>query len=92
PGNIRELRNVIERAMILSRSQVLEVMLSRPAPPPALSASAAIVQQSQRSHILSVLEQTGWRIRGKGGAAELLGVKPTTLESRMQRLGINRPK
>jgi transcriptional regulator with GAF, ATPase, and Fis domain len=45
----------------------------------------------QREHILRVLEQSGWRIRGSGGAAERLGVKPTTLESRMKRLGLRRP-
>jgi transcriptional regulator with GAF, ATPase, and Fis domain len=95
PGNIRELRNIIERAMILARTPVLEITLDRTAlsAAPSLPVSAAdsvTLQQSQRAHILQVLEQTGWRVRGPGGAAERLGIKPTTLESRMQKLGIKR--
>jgi transcriptional regulator with GAF, ATPase, and Fis domain len=50
------------------------------------------LDEAQRSHILEVLEAVGWRVSGSGGAAEVLGVKPTTLESRMKRLGIARPR
>jgi transcriptional regulator with GAF, ATPase, and Fis domain len=91
PGNIRELRNVIERAMILARTTTLRVMLDHTPLPAQLPAPDPVtLQQSQRAYILQVLEQTGWRIRGSGGAAELLGIKPTTLESRMQKLDIKR--
>jgi PAS domain S-box-containing protein len=94
PGNVRELRNVIERAMIVSGSRALDVRL------PALSqveSSSSEASQStsladiERKHILGVLQKTGWRITGKGGAAELLGLKRTTLQSRMGKLGIKRP-
>jgi PAS domain S-box-containing protein len=91
PGNVRELRNVIERAMILCRGPTLEVV--PPAVPDASGkpGGGASFEGAQRQHILSVLEATGWRVRGEGGAAEILGMKPTTLDSRMKRLGIRRP-
>lgn len=101
PGNVRELRNVLERAMILSSGRRLIVerpQSSRPASSPAdLTASAAgsgggrSLQAIEREQIVRVLGETGWRIRGQGGAAEILGLKPTTLEGRMRRLGIRRP-
>ncbi len=90
PGNIRELRNVIERAVILSRGPKLNVEL-----PSAHASSAAAtlsLEDVERAHILRVLEQTGWRVQGNGGAAELLGIKRTTLQNRMKRLGIRRPR
>jgi PAS domain S-box-containing protein len=90
PGNVRELRNVIERAMILFTGPRLRVR------PPAESLSgdsheetSLSMDEVQRRHILKVLEMAGGRIRGSGGAAELLGLKPTTLRSRMQRLGLD---
>ena len=90
PGNVRELRNVIERAMILARGRTLHIALGRtPAAAPA-KASADTREVAARAQILQVLEQARWRIRGPGGAAERLGVKPTTLESRMKRLGLRR--
>jgi formate hydrogenlyase transcriptional activator len=89
PGNVRELRNVIEREMIRAVSPIL-----KPAVPLAgLSRTATRSERLldvQAEHIRSVLESCGWRIRGAGGAAQLLGLKPTTLETRMARLGIFR--
>ena len=99
PGNVRELRNLIERAMILAQGPTLHVALG-PEPMPAtqktrreipLMAPASTLAARECDHIRQVLEQTGWRIRGSGGAAERLGIKPTTLESRMKRLGLRRP-
>ena len=88
PGNVRELRNVIERAMILSTDATLRVEV--PAGGGATAPAHQSLAEVERRHIGAVLEQTGWRIRGRGGAAELLGLKPTTLEARMQKLGLQR--
>jgi formate hydrogenlyase transcriptional activator len=89
PGNIRELRNVVERAIITASGNQLTI------PVPQRSASAAKrsarLADVEREHILSVLESGGWRIRGTGGAAEQLGLPPTTLEARMAKLGLKRP-
>jgi len=90
PGNIRELRNVVERAMITSEGSVLNIELptmpARRPGPGSLSLSAL-----EREHVLAVLQATGWRIRGPRGAAAALGLRPTTLENRMKKLGIVRP-
>ena len=92
PGNVRELRNVIERAVIITTSKQLVV------PAPRLTASRTVPRLNMTltdleiEHIRGVLESTNWRVRGPGGAAERLGLKPTTLESRMARLGIERKK
>jgi formate hydrogenlyase transcriptional activator len=91
PGNIRELRNVIERSLITCTDSVLRAKLPT-ADAAAASAHSQTFEEVQRNHILHVLETVGWRIRGEGGAAEVLGLKPTTLESRMQRLSIVRHK
>ena len=90
PGNVRELRNVIERAMILARSPTLHVSLVRTPTPAPAKALVGPLEASERAHILRALEQTGWRVRGPGGAAQLLGIKPTTLDSRIKKLGIQR--
>jgi formate hydrogenlyase transcriptional activator len=90
PGNVRELRNVIEREMIVATGPTLAVA------PPAVPVSmprrteSLKLEDVQAEHITSVLESCRWRVRGNGGAADRLGVKPTTLESRMARLGISR--
>jgi PAS domain S-box-containing protein len=92
PGNIRELRNVIERAVIVSRGSVLQVEI--PHQTARLSADHSApntLNDVQRRHIISVLKSTGWRISGPRGAAAQLGIKPTTLEYRIARLGIIRP-
>jgi len=85
PGNIRELRNVIERAVILSEGSTLQIPLGAAAVPGA--AGPPTLATTERTQILAALEQTGWRIRGPAGAAALLGLKPTTLESRIKKLG-----
>jgi formate hydrogenlyase transcriptional activator len=89
PGNVRELRNVIERAVILASGRELTVPLrqfgAREAAKPMTLATF------EADHIRATLKSTNWRIRGAGGAAERLGLKPTTLESRMAKLGIVRP-
>ena len=88
PGNIRELRNAVERAVIVSTGPRLTIE----PPPIRTSRSRSLrVEDVERDHIRSVLEKTGWRVRGAAGAAELLGLKPSTLEGRMARLGIRRP-
>ena len=88
-GNIRELRNVIEQSMIITKGPSLNVRLPGN---PEIENQAVMLRDVERNHILKILKQTGWRIRGKAGAAELLGLKPTTLDSRMKKLGIIRPK
>jgi formate hydrogenlyase transcriptional activator len=86
PGNIRELRNTVERAMILACGPRLFI-----SPPSVSSNNAApslLLSNAEREHLRCVLEMTGWRVRGKDGAAEILGLKPTTLDSMIVRLGI----
>jgi len=87
PGNVRELRNVVERAMIVSQGPALRVELGAGEPASAADLSMDAVQ---RRHIVAVLKQTGGRLRGRHGAAEILSMKPTTLESRMAKLDIQR--
>jgi transcriptional regulator with GAF, ATPase, and Fis domain len=89
PGNIRELRNVVERAMIVATGPKLTIPL--PAPTGAAVKRSSRLMDVEREHIRGVLATTGWRIRGAGGAAERLGLKPTTLETRMAKLGLKRP-
>ena len=92
PGNVRELRNVIERAMILARGSTLQVSLAPPSiRAPAAKRPAAVRDAAERTHLLRVLERCGWRIRGPRGAAAALDMKATTLESRMKKLGLERP-
>ncbi len=99
PGNVRELENVLDRALVLSTGPVLRVeerLLAGPARIPAGSTGhsppTARLDHVDRAHILRVLEEHGWRIHGKGHAAEALGLHPNTLRSRMKRLGISRPR
>jgi formate hydrogenlyase transcriptional activator len=89
PGNVRELRNVIERAMILSHSPRLCIKLAHTSlRPVALRATAGSLDEAERTIILQAVEQCNWRIRGSNGAAALLDIKPTTLESRIKKLGL----
>ena len=105
PGNIRELRNVIQRSVILSRGGVLDFDL------PAVESSLAPTRQAaratgdaepeflteselqrrERENLLVILQKANWKIKGADGAAELLGVKPTTLVTRMNKMGLRRP-
>jgi len=90
PGNVRELRNLVERAMIMATGPILRITV--PGTPPLFpSASSRKMEDVERDHVLSILEKSGWRVRGANGAAEQLGIKPTTLEARMAKLGIRRP-
>ena len=89
PGNVRELRNLVERAMIMANGPTLRIH------PPETESNEADhgsgLSGVERSHILQVLHDTGWRIRGPHGAAARLALKPTTLESRIKKLGLRRP-
>jgi transcriptional regulator with GAF, ATPase, and Fis domain len=91
PGNVRGLRNLIEHAMIVSPGTTLEVRTPTFAGALGFNEGRSL-HEVERRHIIRVLQETGWRVAGKAGAAELLGLKPTTLESRMKKLGIRRPR
>jgi len=89
PGNARELRNVVEHAMIVSSGKTLEVHVPRTASS-EIPASLSLADANRR-HILNVLQKSNWRLTGRGGAAEILGLKRTTLQSKMKKLSIRRP-
>jgi formate hydrogenlyase transcriptional activator len=93
PGNIRELRNVVERAMIVSTERHLTIAVpAHSTPAGAESIHSEKLADVEERHIRSVLQSAGWRIRGAGGAADRLGLRPTTLETRMAKLGVTRPR
>jgi len=95
PGNVRELANLIERAMILSKGRTLEVPLAelrRRRPRADHEDGASTLEAVERMHILRVLGETNWTLGGPRGAAARLGMKRTTLQSLMRRLGITRPR
>jgi transcriptional regulator with GAF, ATPase, and Fis domain len=112
PGNIRELKNVIERAVILSTGPQLRLDLAMPedadgvplaralkaqAPAADLSPEGAFLTEAElrereKANMFAVLDTAGWRISGPGGAAEMLGVKPSTLAYRMKVFGIDKPR
>jgi transcriptional regulator with GAF, ATPase, and Fis domain len=92
PGNVRELRNVVERAMIVAKPNGrLVIPLASAASPAAAAPKSSKLVDVEIAHMRSVLEASGWRIRGAGGAAERLGLKPSTLETRLAKLGMRRP-
>jgi PAS domain S-box-containing protein len=103
PGNVRELKNVIERAVILTRGNVLRLEASLPeaasgsadALPETRAASEFLTEQEmrefQKNNTIAALKKANWRVSGSGGAADLLGIKPTTLADRVRTLGIRKP-
>jgi formate hydrogenlyase transcriptional activator len=95
PGNVRELENLIERAVILSPGPELEISITELKPAasaPAEKSSALTLEAAEREHILRVLRETDWVVSGPAGAAARLGMNRSTLQSRMRKLGIARPK
>ena len=106
PGNVRELQNVLERAVITSGPGLLRLDLSsevsggsvaafrspgRPPQEPEVC-SEAEMRRRVRANVVAALRRTGWQVYGDEGAAKLLGIKPTTLASRMKKLGIKKPE
>jgi transcriptional regulator with GAF, ATPase, and Fis domain len=102
PGNVRELKNVIERAVILSPGNNLRLDASmreesaEPSVAPEQSGESGFLTEKemrdfQRNNTIAALKQANWRVSGPGGAAELLGVKPTTLADRIRTYGISKP-
>jgi len=105
PGNIRELQNVIERAVILNSGNVLTInqefqtpaisgataIVSSPSIAPRPSTDGSSLKDAERRHIESVLSQVGWVIEGERGAARILNLHPNTLRSRIKKLGLQRP-
>jgi len=90
PGNVRELRNVVERAMIITNGTTLHMDIPKIAE--SRTVQFGTLEDVEKGHIIEALNRTGWRVSGKNGAAEVLGINPKTLESMMQRLGIQRIK
>ena len=91
PGNIRELENLIERAVVLSPGDVLQVPLSEITGVAKTKASDLTLEEAERGHILATLKKTRWVLSGPRGAANRLGIKRSTLQFRMKKLGIERP-
>jgi len=91
PGNVRELENVLERAVINSPGPKLRLADELKKPVKNLSIGQKTLESVDRDHIIRVLEQTGWKISGKNSAAEILGLKRSTLRARMRKLNIQKP-
>jgi formate hydrogenlyase transcriptional activator len=97
PGNIRELENVLQQAVILSTDGILDLadFIGDPLDVIATTRSREVMRpllEVERDHIELVLQNVAWRIEGAGGAAQVLGLRPSTLRTRMQKLGIERPE
>ncbi len=93
PGNVRELENVVERAVINTKGQALRIMdkLKGPGPDKTADAQKKSLREVEREHILGILKACNWKIEGKGGAAAILDLNPSTLRGRMRRLGVKPP-
>jgi DNA-binding NtrC family response regulator len=93
PGNIRELQNVVERAVIIASGPVVQIDDSSVTRSGVVEEAMAVdtLEAVERNHITRALNDTNWVIHGKKGAAEILGINPSTLRSRMAKLGIVRP-
>ena len=95
PGNVRELRNIVDRTLILSTSR--DLVLAEPlgnTPPPSRDAARSLrldLKAIEQQRILTALATSGWKIKGDDNAASRLGLKPSTLRTRMRVLGIERP-
>ena len=89
-ASIRAATSLIEPAMIISMGPSLRVKLPKVAD--STTSPSLTLKDVERKHILDVMKKTRWRVRGKGGAAEILGLKPTTLESRIKKLEIKRER
>jgi len=90
PGNIRELENVLERAVINSSGSKLRLVDELWKPTKIVSNGPKTMEAVERNHILEVLETTNWKVSGKGGASEILGLDRSTLRARMLKLKIER--
>ena len=92
PGNVRELESIIERAVILCPGPVLQLADKLEISSPPRSSTVRTLEEAERNQILKILSETRWRIEGKDGAAAILGLHPSTLRARMNKLGIVRPE
>jgi len=92
PGNVRELESIIERAVILSPGPVLQLVDKLKISSPILSSVVRTLEETERNQIMKILDETGWRIEGRDGAAAILGLHASTLRARMHKTGITRPE
>jgi transcriptional regulator with GAF, ATPase, and Fis domain len=92
PGNVRELESILERAVILCSGSVLQLADKLNQSPLPFESTAKTLEETERNQILKTLSENKWRIEGKGGSAEILGIHPSTLRARMHKLGIERPR
>ena len=93
PGNIRELMNIIEQAVVISQNETLDLSYWEPMKHRGMRGEAEVfptLEEIQRQHILDALNKTKWKVTGENGAAEILGLKGQTLFSKMRKLGIKR--
>ena len=92
PGNVRELQNIVERAVVLASGTIVQIDEAMMRSGEMARESAVdTLENAERNHILRALNETHWVVHGKKGAAEILGINPSTLRSRMEKLGIKRP-
>ena len=92
PGNVRELESIIERAVILCLGPVLQLADKLDNSSSSISSAIRTLEEVERNQALKILSETRWRIKGKNGAAAILGLHPSTLRARMHKFGILRPE